>query len=580
MKILSVNISLPREIEFRGQKVRTSIFKMPVDRRVMARRMNLDGDTQSDLMAHGGEHRAVFVYQSESYEYWKRVLQRDDLHYGQFGENFTVEGLADKDVCIGDRYRIGSAIFEVTQPRVTCYKVGISLGVPEMPALLVAHKRPGFYFRVIEEGEIGAGDPIQKLSSGTEGMSVADMDQLLYSKDHPMGSLIKALKIPALSKGWQWSLNELLNAARGGVVSGNAGLAGPEARPLAWVGFRRFVIKRAFMESTDVRSFELTPGDGGALAPFQAGQHLAVRIRSLADGQTLIRMYSLCGPQGGDSYRIAVKREISGRGSGWLHERFKEGDVVEISAPRGGFVLLPAEEPVVLLAAGVGITPLLAMLYALKNESTARKVWWIYATQNLEHHCFLKEIMQIASELKTLRVVNIYSRPDAAAVLGVDYDIRGHLSLDVLKQLGVPVEADFYLCGPGGYLTGTIAALKALGIAEGRIRFESFGQPGQVSSSGKVPHLPAENDGTGPLVTFTKSNVSFAWSPRFGSILEAAEACDVPVSWSCRTGVCHRCESALLEGKVEYSPEPLDPAGEGNILICCSRPVSGVVLDL
>jgi len=320
MKVLSINISLPQEVEWRGQKVRTSIFKKPVDRRIMARRMHLDGDGQADLVAHGGEHRAVYVYQSESYEYWRRVLQRDDLHYGQFGENFTVEGLADKDVCIGDRYQIGSAIFEVTQPRVTCYKVGISLGVPEMPALLIGHKRPGFYFRVIEEGEVGAGDLIRKLSSGDEGMSVVDVDQLLYSKEHPMEGLIKALKIPALSKGWQYSFNELLTAARSGVTSGNAGLAGPEARPLAWVGFRRFVIRRALMESADVRSFELTPEDGGELAPFQAGQHLAVRIpASISSGDpslpggALIRMYSLCGPQGSGSYRIAVKREVSGR---------------------------------------------------------------------------------------------------------------------------------------------------------------------------------------------------------------------------------------------------------------------------
>jgi len=343
-----------------------------------------------------------------------------------------------------------------------------------------------------------------------------------------------------------------------------------------------------------VRSFEFTPEDGGELAPFQAGQHIAVRIPaiinsgdpslpgdlSLPGAQTLIRMYSLCGPPGAGSYRIAVKREISGRGTYWLHEHCKEGDIMEISAPRGTFVLLPAEEPVVLLAAGVGITPLLAMLYALKCASNGRKVWWIYATQDLGHHCFLKEIRQIASEMGSLRVVNIYSRPGAGEVQGVDFDIRGRLSLDVLKQLGVPVEADFYLCGPGGYLTNTITALQALGVAQERIRFESFGQRGEISKNGKVPHLPAVNDGTGPLVTFTKSNISFAWSPRFGSILEAAEAGDIPVSWSCRTGVCHRCESALLDGKVEYSPEPLDPAGEGNILICCARPVSPVTLDL
>jgi ferredoxin-NADP reductase len=290
-------------------------------------------------------------------------------------------------------------------------------------------------------------------------------------------------------------------------------------------------------------------------------------------------MYSLCGPQGAASYRIAVKRETAGRGSIFMHERFHEGDVLEVSAPRGSFTLLAGEGPVVFLGAGVGITPLLAMLYALKENSNGRDVWWIYSAQNRGQYCFLKEIRQIAPELTALHVVNIYSRPTADDVQGVDFDIQGHLNLEVLKQLSVPVKADFYLCGPAGYLADTIAALKVLGVSEERIRHETFGQP-IAFNNGKAPHLPAENDGTGPLLTFTQSNISFHWDPKFGSILEAAEACDIPVHWSCRTGVCHLCESALLDGKVAYSPEPLDPPAAGNLLICCSRPASPVVLDL
>ena len=589
MKVVSVNVGLPREIEWKGRKVRTSVFKFPVNGRVMARRINLDGDGQADLVGHGGEHRAVMVYQTESYEYWRRVLTRDDLYYGQFGENLTVEGLADKEVCIGDRYQIGSAIFEVTQPRVTCYRVGISLGIPEMAALLVSHRRPGFYFRVIREGEIGAGDSVQKLSAGPEGMTVADIDQLLYSKDHPKEGLIKALRIPALSKGWQYSFNELLNATLEGVTSGNAGLAGPQGRPLAWTGYRRFVIKEAVMESRDVRSFELMPEDQGPLAPFQPGQHLAVRIPVDPAGQPLIRMYSLCGPPGAANYRIAVKRETAGEGSIFMHERLQAGDVLEASAPRGTFTLLAGQDPVVFLGAGVGITPLLAMLYAIKQNGTAREVWWIYSAQNRVQYSFLKEIRQIASELTALHVVNIYSRPTAAEIPGVDFNIQGHLNLEILKQLQVPVAADFYLCGPVGYLADGIAALKAIGVPEERIRFEPFGQspvtgdnwqPPGMTYIRKAVHLPAENDGTGPLLTFTKSNISFRWNSKFGSILEAAEACDVPVRWSCRSGVCHLCESALLDGKVAYSPEPLDPPAEGNVLICCSRPASPITIDL
>src|SRR5271170_4778128 len=163
-RLLSVNVGLPREIAWRGQKVRTAVWKAPVQGKRMVRRLNIDGDAQGDLVGHGGEQRAVFVYQLDSYNYWQQQLHRADFTFGQFGENFTVDGLPDAEVCIGDRYRIGSALFEVTQPRVTCYRVGIRMDEPRMPALLVAHQRPGFYFRVLEEGEVGAGDEIVRVA--------------------------------------------------------------------------------------------------------------------------------------------------------------------------------------------------------------------------------------------------------------------------------------------------------------------------------------------------------------------------------------------------------------------------------
>ena len=159
-KLVSVNVGRPREITWRGRTVFTGIWKEAVDGPRSVGRLNVEGDGQGDLEGHGGEQRAVFVYQLESYRYWQRELQRDDFTFGQFGENFTVDGLSDDDVCVGDRYRIGSAVFEVTQPRVTCYRVGIRMDEPRMPALLVAHGRPGFYFRVLETGEVRAGDDV------------------------------------------------------------------------------------------------------------------------------------------------------------------------------------------------------------------------------------------------------------------------------------------------------------------------------------------------------------------------------------------------------------------------------------
>lgn len=214
MRVISVNVGQPREVEWRGQTVKTAIWKQPVEGPVFAGRLSLKGDAQADLAAHGGEHRALMVYQLDSYRYWAEFLKRSDFVNGQFGENLTVEGLADQDVFIGDRYQIGEAVVEVTQPRVTCYRLGIRMDVPEMPALVVAHRRPGFYLRIIQEGFIRAGDSIEKLAEGPERMSVAEVDALLYTGHHPEALLRKTIRIPALSQGWRGSFEALLSSSQ------------------------------------------------------------------------------------------------------------------------------------------------------------------------------------------------------------------------------------------------------------------------------------------------------------------------------------------------------------------------------
>jgi MOSC domain-containing protein YiiM len=175
-RLVSVNVGLPGDITWRGETVRTAIWKQAVTGRRMVTRLNVTGDRQGDLAGHGGENRAVMVYQTASYRYWEAHFGRADFVFGQFGENFTVDGMSDDEVCIGDRYRIGGALFEVTQPRVTCYRVGIRMNEPAMAALLVSHHRPGFYLRVLEEGEVGAGDDIVKVADGSEHVSVAGIN--------------------------------------------------------------------------------------------------------------------------------------------------------------------------------------------------------------------------------------------------------------------------------------------------------------------------------------------------------------------------------------------------------------------
>ncbi|MDQ1569137.1 MAG: hypothetical protein QOF96_4017, partial [Actinomycetota bacterium] len=261
VRVLSVNVGVPRDVEWEGRIVRTGIWKEPIDGRRRVRGLNIDGDGQGDLQGHGGVNRAVFVYQIESYRYWQQFLGRDDFTYGQFGENFTVEGLADDEVCIGDRYRIGSALFEVSQPRVTCYRVGIRMSEPRMPSLLVAHRRPGFYLRVLEEGEVGAGDAIERLERGPEAMTVAEVDGLLYLPGHARRDLTRALRIPALSEGWQGSFRELLERAPDG------GTAAP-----AWPGLRPMRVAAIDRESATVISVRLVPLDGEPAVPARPGQ--------------------------------------------------------------------------------------------------------------------------------------------------------------------------------------------------------------------------------------------------------------------------------------------------------------------
>jgi MOSC domain-containing protein YiiM len=211
-RLVAVSVGLPRDIPWKGRTVHTGIWKQPVSGRRMVRRLNVDGDGQGDLAGHGGEQRAVFVYQLESYRYWQEQLKRTDFVHGQFGENFTIEGLPDDAACIGDRYQIGSAVFEISQPRVTCYRVGIRMNEPRMPALLTSSGRPGFYLRVLREGEVGAGDEIVKVGEAKERMTVAEINALLYSPLHARDRLERALRIDALSPGWRASFVALLES--------------------------------------------------------------------------------------------------------------------------------------------------------------------------------------------------------------------------------------------------------------------------------------------------------------------------------------------------------------------------------
>jgi len=583
-KLLSVNVGLPRDVTWSGKTVHTAIWKSPVEGRRMVRKPDIVGDAQGDLSGHGGEQRAVFVYQMDSYQYWERFLGRKDFIFGQFGENFTVEGLLDNEVCIGDRYRIGDAIFEVTQPRVTCYRVGIRMNEPRMPALLVAHHRPGFYFRVLQEGEVGAGDDIVKIIDGPERISVADVDALLYLPGHSTELLQRAVRIPALSKGWQSSFQAMLQQDLSSKsTAGNPGLAYEEQAP-AWPGFRQMRVANIHKESDNVTSFVLAAIDGQHLPYFQAGQFVVLRLLVDPGRPPVLRSYSLSDLPAADHFRISVKSELNGIGSSFLCNRAREGDVLDVSAPRGSFTLCPSQNPVVLLSAGVGATPVMSMLHALAAAKSQREIWWIYGARNRVDHPFAEESRSLLKQLSRGRGYIVYSRPTAVDQVGTDFDAPGHIDTALLEKIGVSLGSDFYLCGPSSFLQNMHDGLRNWGVLAGNVHTEIFGSleaitPGMAQVN-RTPHLPQGPPGSGPPVSFARSGITAAWDTKFGSLLELAEACDVPVRWSCRTGVCHTCMTGLIEGSTIYNPEPLEMPVPGNVLVCCSQPNAGVSLDL
>ena len=575
--LVSVNVGMPKDVQWNGKTVHTGIWKTPVEGSVMVRRLNIDGDGQGDLAGHGGEQRAVMVYQTESYDYWKTHLGRDDLRPGHFGENFTVSGLSDREVCIGDRYRIGEAEFEVTQPRVTCFRVGMRLGEPEMPNLLVSHRRPGFYFRVITEGLVQAGDMITRALRGRHQLSVADVDALLYLPDRDTDQLRKIVDVPALSPGWQQSFRDMLAAHE---IS-----AAPTAPPIGvepgWTGFRPLRVAATHRESPTVLSIQLEPDDHTALPTPLPGQYLTIRLPDAGDPAPL-RSYSLSGDPAARTYRISVKREANGQVSRWLHTHLRAGSAVEAAAPRGDFYLVNDSAPVVLLSAGIGATPVLAMLHALAAAQSRRQIWWLHTTRNAETHAFAAEVSTLIHSLPHAQQHVLYTAGDhAGGVIA-----NGRLDQQTIAALGLPTDASVYLCGPGPFMDVMREALTAAGINAAHIHTELFGtlppiNPGVVAAPQLTrPHPPDGPPGAGPRITFARSGLSVYWSTPYHSLLELAEACDVPTRYSCRSGVCHTCVTGIVAGKAAYIQAPLEQPPDGTVLICSAAPADDLVLDL
>jgi ferredoxin-NADP reductase len=438
-----------------------------------------------------------------------------------------------------------------------------------MPNLLVAQHRPGFYLRVLTEGHVRAGDDIVLTRRGRHQLSVADVDALLYLPPRDAEQLGKIVDVPALSPGWQQSFNEMLNAGDGGTAQ-SAPPAGVEP---GWEGFRPLRVNAIHRESAQVLSINLQADDGSALPPALPGQYLTVRIPGAAQPAPL-RSYSLSGDPAAGEYRISVKREDRGVVSRWLHAHIEPESVIEAAAPRGDFYLTDGGDPVVLVSAGIGITPVLAMLHALSAAHSAREIWWLHTTRNPETQAFAAEVTSLVESLPQARQATFFTQT------------QGRLDRSAIAALGLPASAAAYLCGPTQFMADMRGALTASGLGDAHIHSELFGalpaiNPGIVDGAPHPPpHAPAGTPGTGPSITFARSGLTVNWPSGYANILDLAEACDVPTRFSCRSGVCHICETGVVTGTTTYVQPPLDPPDQRSVLICSAAPASDLVLDL
>jgi ferredoxin-NADP reductase/MOSC domain-containing protein YiiM len=521
----------------------------------------------------------VYVYSIENYEFWMSELGRNDFTHGQFGENFTVEGMLDDEVCVGDIFRIGGALVEVSQPRIPCYKLAIKMGIDGFQNRFLKSGRVGFYFRVLEEGEVGAGDAIELVHRQPNAMPVRDVSNLLFFDKSDLDGTKQALSIPALSHGWKGSFEERL----------------VKAETSTGTGFRTFTVDRKVPESETITSFYLVPEDGASLGEFLPGQFLTFKLTIPGQPEPVIRTYSLSDSPNRDYYRVSIKREPPppdqpdappGLSSNYFHDHVDVGTTLSVGPPRGKFHLnRDSARSVVLLSGGVGLTPMISMMSDLTQSDAERPVWFIHGVRNGREHAMGEHVRRMVRENENVNAHIRYSDPSPDDTEGRDYDSTGYVDMRLLKQVLPFDDYEFYLCGPPPFMKSLYCGLLSLGVAESRIHYEFFGPASvlteEAAPSGQAPARSAENELTGEMdVTFARSGLTAAWDTGCETILDLAEHHGLSPPYSCRSGICHTCMCELVEGEVEYIEEPLELPDAGQVLICCSRPKSKLVIEV
>lgn len=562
-RVMSLNIGEPRLVTYRGRSFRTGIFKVPTNQRLILKKLNFLGDGQADLAAHGGLDKAVYCYPIEHYEFWRREIGRASLPIGQFGENVTTEGIRETELRIGDIFRIGSAVVQVSEPRIPCYKLVMRMDAgSDFAARFVAANRTGFYCRVLQEGAVQRSDAITLVSRDLSSPTVSELFAATQFAGREPVELRRILRARDLPAKWQSRVRRMIGA---------------EVRrrlETRWSQSRAFVVEEIVGEARDVLSLWLRPSDGAPLPLALPGQYLTL---AWADG--LNRTYSLSATEADRRYRITVKlvrdaQGVLGQASARIAE-LKVGAAIAVGKPRGSFHPDADDDtPLVLAAAGIGATPIMNMIDR-ETRGGRRRVFAAFGMRRRAEHPLVGELAALAATRPALQVILAYSQDDGEFVPGLPPAKRGRLiAADLLPHALAPL-AEVFLCGPGDFIQQVHDGLVEAGVNPLAIRYESFG-PSTL--------LPACSDGqvdpaASFTILFTRSEVAAIWSPASGTLLNVAEAAGVSPTFGCRSGSCGLCRIGIAKGRVSYV-EPIDEPDVGYVLPCCAVPETDCQLDL
>ena len=576
--VKALHVGLPSRHPYGKGEVNTAIVKKMVSGPLY---FTKDGPEGNQPASHTN---AVYAFSAEDYLYWNEHLKLDDpWPEGYLGENLTLVGIDQDKIKIGDLLYIGSTILQVSGVRIPCSTLVWRINQPNsFSPEFQRSGRSGFYMEVLQEGEISPGDEVRHEPTQQASISVPDFARFFMQAKKSVEELDRLMNTDGMGSQMLDALTAELNRQIDKKLSSSH----------RWQGWRRFVIEEVVQESEQVKSFYLVPEDGLPVAGYRAGQFLNVRLTVPVDNSTteIVRSWSISSyDETCQKYRISIKREPDGLGSGFMHDQIREGSVIEILAPAGRFVLERGEsdKPVVLVSAGIGITPMLSMLnsHAARRDKILPTLYFIHSTQNRETEAFREEVENVVAKHDEIQSHFIHTKPLADSQQGVDYDSSGRLDIEQLKLVLTdmqswfsgayvpvpPMYCRFYICGPDAFQKSLVVMLEKLGVPEEQVHQETF--------------HPTEEDLSAELaeanVVFSKSGSKSIWQPDENfSLLELAEEAGLAPTFGCRSGTCGLCSTPLTKGEVSYSRKPSIEVPEGKVLLCSTRPVGDIELDL